>query len=155
MYAPAATLIAVQQNKTVANPANSVQAMRHDQGAAVVKYRRETILHQSLRRRIQRTCSLVDDHESRLLQGRRADHEPLILASGELDAVEPYPRVESIDEPITEIDLKHPHDGPDVVVGNRFLSFLAQSISQVVANRSVEYLELLRHVTDLCQPCLQ
>src|SRR4030095_9567681 len=63
-------LHAIDQDEAITDAPHRIQTMRHNERAAIIENPFESVLHQSLRGRIQRTGGFVDDHESRFFQRR-------------------------------------------------------------------------------------
>src|SRR6185312_3319407 len=111
----------------------------------------QTSLYGFFRGGIERGCGFVDDHEDWFAHSCCADHQALLFAAGEFDAVAPYAGVESIDEAVAKVDLELAHDLPELFVGDS-RRLIGEAIEQVVTDGAIENLRLLRHVGNHVQP---
>src|SRR5947209_14433019 len=78
----------------------------------------DALLHGFFSSCIERGSGLIDDHEDRIAHRRSADHEALLFAAGEFNAVPADASIEAIGKAVAKVDLQLAHDAPELFVGD-------------------------------------
>src|SRR3954462_15505752 len=112
--------------------------MSNDQRSHVIaQHFLKALLHGFFSGCIERGGGLIDDHEDRIAHRGSADHEALLFASGEFNAVPADASIDSIGKPVAEVDLQLAHDAPQLFVRDAS-RLVSEAVEQVVTNGAIK-----------------
>ena len=138
----------VQDEHPICTP-HGAQPMRDDQRRTMAQQILHCRLHRALALRIETRRRFVEDHDRRILQKDPRDGESLTLAARQLHAALAHARLESLGEPLDELErMRRTRGRQDLGIRRRGAGFARTRVRDVLADRAAEERGLLRHHAD-------